>query len=112
MDSELPVQSYILTAAIGQQHLIDPMGIAIHQYKKKIFWVDKNISSTAINSSTCLRSCNFDGTSYSMVYLYRKVGNVTVSVNVTDLTIDFYHNDTALFVDTNFPNAIIAINLG
>lgn len=103
---------YSLTAIIGQEFVIDPMGIAIHQYRKKVYWVDKNISADGTRSYTCLRSCSFDGTGYSQVYLYQRKNNITLSANnVTDLVIDFFHNDTALFVDSHYPATIIASNL-
>lgn len=120
MDQILPVKAYSLKAAIGFNNVIDPMGIAIHFYEKKIYWLDKNISINSHPSHlTCLRSCNLDGSEYSQVFLYRIVDNVTTSVNATDLVIDFFHNNTALFVDYNtgyhnntvFPAAIVATNL-
>lgn len=112
MDQELPGRYYSLKAAIGHDNVVDPMGIAIHLMEKKIYWLDKNISINNIPAHlTCLRSCNFDGSGYSQVFIYRIVDNVTISANVTDLVIDFFHNNTALFIDSHYPAAIIATNL-
>jgi hypothetical protein len=109
MDSEAPAPYYTLNAVIGQDFILDPMGIAVHYNEGRIYWVDKNISTSGPTS--CLRSCKFDGSDYSQVFLYRTVDNQTVSANASDLIIDFYHNNTAFFIDKGNPVAIIATNL-
>eukprot|EP00596_Hydrurales_sp_CCMP1899_P010196 CAMPEP_0119052758 /NCGR_PEP_ID=MMETSP1177-20130426/73946_1 /TAXON_ID=2985 /ORGANISM="Ochromonas sp, Strain CCMP1899" /LENGTH=594 /DNA_ID=CAMNT_0007032425 /DNA_START=1758 /DNA_END=3542 /DNA_ORIENTATION=- len=111
MDQTLPVTSHSLKAAIGFNNVIDPMGIAIHYYEQKIYWLDKNVTSNHPRHLTCLRSCNLDGSGYSQVFLYRVVDNITISINATDLVIDFFHNNTALFVDSSLPAALVATNL-
>jgi hypothetical protein len=107
-----PVVSYTLNAVVGASHVVDPMGIAVHHFKQRLYWVDKNITTLhGSAAATVLRSCNFDGSGYQQVDLYRKVDNHTVSVNVTDLVIDYFHNNTAFFIDQRYPAAIIATNL-
>jgi hypothetical protein len=70
----------------------------VHYLQKKIYWIDRNISS----QNSALRSCYFDGTGYSQVFLYKQIDNHTVSTNVSDLVIDFSHNNTAFFIDQVF----------
>ena len=111
-----PVVAYSLTPIVGAEFVVDPMGIAVHHIKQRLYWVDKNLSfATREKSHSVLRSCNFDGTGYRQVYLYRQVdnstGSVPVSVNATDLIIDYFHNNTAFMIDSSPPQAIIATNL-
>ena len=107
-----PVVSHTLNAVVGTSHIVDPMGIAVHHLKQRLYWVDKNVTASHGSAAAAvLRSCNFDGTGYQQVLLYRKVDNHTVSVNVTDLVIDYFHNNTAFFIDQRHPAAIIATNL-
>lgn len=79
--------------------MVDPRGIAIHYNEKRIVWVDRNDS---LPVSSTVRSCNFDGSHYYQESIYRAgVGNQSeVSTNVTDLVIDFSHNNTVLFIDS------------
>ena len=114
MDSPFGV-AHSLKSNINQLNIIDPMGIAIHHKKMRIYWVDKSMNTTTSTTpavlQTVLRSCDFDGLEYSEVYIYRQVDNHTVSTNVTDLVIDFFHNNTAFMIDNGNPSAIIATNL-
>lgn len=98
---------YKLLPSIGQNGVVHPHGIAIHYLKNRIFWVDRNITT----DNSVLRSCNFDGSEYKEVYVYRTIGNHSVSTNLTDLVIDFSHNNTAFFIDNAFPAAILTTNL-
>lgn len=75
--------------------MIDPKGIAVHYIRHRIFWVDVNVSS----QNSVLRSCDFEGKDFKEVFVYREVGNTTVSVNATDLVLNFYQNDTAYIID-------------
>ena len=80
---------------------MDPHGIAIHYKQQRIFYVDRNT----------LRSCDLDGANVQDIYVYTTVGNHTVSTNLTDLVIDFRHNNTAFIIDSGESPAIIATNL-
>jgi len=99
-----------LVEVIGRPGLIDPMGIAIHFEKSKIFWLDKDLSTPQAPRGV-LRSCNLDGSQFGQNFLYLSVGNQSVSANLTDLVIDFYHNNTAIFIDAGSSPALLATNL-
>jgi hypothetical protein len=83
------------------------MGIAIHYEFERIYWVDRNTSK----SRSVLRSCGLDGAGYLQTYLYQKVGNITVSLNLTDLVINIADQNTAYFIDSGKHGAILATNL-
>lgn len=107
----LPATAYSLTSTIGQSYVTDPMGIAIHMIESRIYWIDKKITDAQTKQSV-LRSCKTDGTDFTEVYVYKAVGNHTVSTNATDLVIDFSRNNTAFFVDSSTSgSAIISTNL-
>eukprot|EP00601_Ochromonadales_sp_CCMP2298_P000370 CAMPEP_0173180592 /NCGR_PEP_ID=MMETSP1141-20130122/6800_1 /TAXON_ID=483371 /ORGANISM="non described non described, Strain CCMP2298" /LENGTH=1152 /DNA_ID=CAMNT_0014103457 /DNA_START=210 /DNA_END=3668 /DNA_ORIENTATION=- len=108
MDQELGT-AVSLVAAIGQVHVIDPHGIAIHYKQRRIYWTDKNVTEN--NRAGVLRSCNFDGSQVLEVLVLRTFDNHTVSTNLTDLVIDFVHNNTAFLLDAGQPSAVIAANL-
>lgn len=80
-----------------QSYVLDPMGIAVNHYAGLIYWLDKMSTS---NHHTVLRSCATDGTRVVNVKEYSKVAGHTFSGNTSDLIIDFFHNNTAFFVDT------------
>ncbi len=98
-----------ITCLLFQTHIVDPHGLAIHYIEERIYWIDR---TNASYRHSVLRSCNFDGTGYTQRIVYRSdINNHTVSTNVTDLVIDYLHNNTAFFIDQAFPAAIIATNL-
>ena len=105
MDDDAPT-AYALGAAIGSSNrVIDPMGIALHPYQERVYWMDRNATSRR----SSLRSANLDGSGYREVFVYKLVGNMTVSVNATDLVIDLQHNNTAFFLDVG--GSVVATNL-
>eukprot|EP00600_Ochromonadales_sp_CCMP1393_P008969 CAMPEP_0174963692 /NCGR_PEP_ID=MMETSP0004_2-20121128/5468_1 /TAXON_ID=420556 /ORGANISM="Ochromonas sp., Strain CCMP1393" /LENGTH=1166 /DNA_ID=CAMNT_0016212339 /DNA_START=204 /DNA_END=3703 /DNA_ORIENTATION=+ len=110
MDTTVPVP-ISMKNSIGPLHVVDPHGIAIHYKQQRIYWTDKNV--TANNRAGVLRSCNFDGSQVVEVFVYKQntVSNHTVSTNLTDLIIDFVHNNTAFMLDAGEPSAVIATNL-
>lgn len=91
-----------------QDAFVDPRGLAVHYEQRRVYWVDRNLTG---NATSVLRSCNFDGSDPAQVYVYRTVDNHTVSTNLTDLVIDFFHNNTAFFLDSGASGAVIATNL-
>jgi len=109
IDATTPI-AYSLTSVIGQANLIDPMGIAVHMYEQRLYWLDKTSSLTLTHS--VLRSCNLDGTAFNQTYVLRRAGNHSIiSTNLTDIVIDYAHNNTAVIIDTARPAAIIGVNL-
>jgi hypothetical protein len=96
MDATSPV-AHNLATTIGQANVIDPTGIAIHYAEDKIYWLDKISTTTAV---TRLMKCNRDGSGVKVVYKYnQKIGTFTPSGNSSELFIDYYHNNTAIFMD-------------
>ena len=98
-----------LVSAIGQANIIEPKGIAYHYIDKRIYWTDKRNSGGSQNS--VLRSVKAaDGSSYEETAVFTVIDSHVVSTDLTDLVIDFSHNNTCIMIDkTN--KAIIAINL-
>jgi hypothetical protein len=103
----LTVRSFLLST---QRFIIDPHGIAIHYKQQRIYWADKNVS-VAGDHHGVLRSCNFDGSEPTEVFVFRTVDNHTVSTNLTDLVIDFAHNNTAFVLDSGTIPAVISTSL-
>lgn len=97
---------YSLVSAIGQKNLFSPHGLAIHYPNRRLYWVDRNTNSSFLVSS------KLDGSDYQKNVVFKKVENKTVSVNLTDIAIDFSHNNTALIIDdSNTYSSILAVNL-
>lgn len=92
---ELNPTVHSLVSSIGQKHVVDPMGIAVHYDLEVLYWIDRNLTK----KHTVLRSCAFDGSNYNQMFIFNRVDNHSVSVNVSDLVIDFSHNNTAFFAD-------------
>lgn len=113
LDSTIPPTVTALLPNVGQDNLVDPHGIAIHYYQNRLYWVDRNATENTgfYRNTSVLRSCNFDGTDVQEVLMYKTVDNHTVSTNLTDLIIDFYHNNTAFLIDAGPPGAILSTNL-
>jgi hypothetical protein len=108
MDDTSPPTVYTLTSTIPQSYLINPTGFAVHYREERLYWLDKNLTSGV----PVLRSTDIHGYGTVDHIAYDMVENRTVSTNITsDLLIDFYHNNTAYFVDSEFPGVIIATNL-
>ena len=90
--------------------MVDPHGLAFHYKQQRLYWVDHN-TSVAGDQHSVLRSCSLDGTDVQNTFIFRTVDNVTVSTNLTDLVIDFRHNNTAFMLDSGEAPAVIAVNL-
>lgn len=96
----------------SQTHIVNPHGIAIHYKQQRIYWTDRNVSTQAsIGVHGVLRSCNLDGSDVKNVIVLRKVDNITVSTNLTDLVIDFRKNNTAFILDSGSTPAVIGVSL-
>ena len=87
--------------------MVSPHGIAVHYIQKRIYWVDRNLTA----GHSVLRSCRFDGSDYKQFYMFKRVQNTTISMNLTDLVIHFSNNNTALMIDAKSPASIVAMNL-
>jgi hypothetical protein len=90
-----------------QAFVVDPHGLAIHYKQQRIYWTDRNDTV----SRGVLRSCDLDGGNLRQVHVYYDVDNVSVSMNLTDLVLDFRHNNTAFMIDSGSAPSIIATNL-
>lgn len=98
LDASVPVAND-LTPTIGQNMLVDPMGIAIHYYDERVYWVDTTLAGSGAANTTCLRSCALDGTNCMQEYVYVNIANVSSPSNATDFTIDL-RNNTGYFINT------------
>jgi len=107
LDATTPA-SNDLTPTIGQDYLLEPMGIAIHYKEKRLYWVDNDVSRGY--QITVLRSCDLDGTNRLQRFLYRNIDNVTMPANATDITINL-RNNTMYFIDNSEPQGIVVTNL-
>jgi hypothetical protein len=90
-----------------QEYVFDPMGIAIHTFDKRIYWIDRNLS---INYSV-LRSCDLDGANYKQSFILSSAYNQSISLNLTDIKISYRNNNTAFIIDQSSTPAIIGVNL-
>jgi hypothetical protein len=111
IDSTKPI-IHSLIGYITSTHLYSPYGLAIHYPSHRLYWVDRNTTSKLYGGSV-LRSCSLNNfTDYRQEYLLNsKIDNVSIGFNLTDLVIDFHGNNTALLLDNEYPQSIIAINL-
>ena len=64
-----PVVANDITAAIGQDYVVDPGGIAVHIHRQRLFWLDRDLTIDPFGS--VLRSTDLDGGNVINVYLYR-----------------------------------------
>ena len=97
MDDSLPT-AYSLVTAIGQSNLVDPTGLSIDFPSARLMWKDVVYVNTQFYP--VLRSSDLDGTDVKDVVVYNSYTDPTVPAlhtNVTDLIVDFYHNNTAFF---------------
>lgn len=90
--------------------MVEPHGLAIHYKQQRLYWTDRNHSDADGNRGV-LRSCKLDGSDLQLTYVFAKVDNTTVSTNLTDLVIDFRHNNTAFILDNGQYPAVIAVSL-
>lgn len=81
----------------------------MHYIQQRLFWTDRSIHNSS--NRNVLRSCAFDGSSPKDVYVYRTVSNVTMNTNLTDIVIDFFHNNTVFLLDVGNPTALLTTNL-
>ena len=101
---------YNFGALMGRD-LADPMGLAFNYLDSKIYWLDHNIVDPSY-SYNVLNSANLDGTGFVQTTMPITIGSHTLSFNLTDLIIDFRHNNTAFFLDAQYAaSAILAITL-
>lgn len=89
-----------------KSYLIDPLGIAINILSGKLYWIDKNTSSSPFLS--VLNSYEFDSGN-----IHQMIISDCEFCNLTDLVIDFSHNNTAFIIDNNSKSGsrIIGVNL-
>lgn len=82
----------------------------MHYKQQRLYWTDRNVS-LADDQRGVLRSCNLDGSDVRDIYVFRTVDDLPVSTNLTDLVIDFRHNNTAFVLDSGLSPAVLAVNL-
>jgi hypothetical protein len=104
----------------GPNHMVvEPRGIAIHPYENALYWVDIDIMVDRYGAHIpCIRSCRFNEArdhcrEVTEIYFDAKPGNhsVTNTSMMTDMIIDFHHNNTAIVMDAGYNPAILAIPL-
>lgn len=119
-DDEAPGVHNMGDVIEGTNHkVVDPKGMAIHPYENSLYWVDVDILVDFGNSVPCLRRCRFNEARTSCkdvkeIYFNAQIGNHSTSIStskMTDLVIDFHHNNTAIVMDAGTPPAILAIPL-
>ena len=96
---------YNFGATLGRD-IADPMGIAFNYLSSKIYWLDHNIVD-ATYSYNVLNSANLDGSNFVQAILPTTIGSHALSLNLTDLIIDFYRNNTAYFFDIQYASSVL-----
>ena len=99
MDDDTP-SAVSLVSAIGQSHLIDPMGLTIDYRNHRLVWVDRQVQSNSYKSQICLKACNLDGSNVKLLIVYDNVTDHNTT-GLIDLVIDIFHNNTAYFVNSD-----------
>ena len=99
MDDTTPT-AISLVSAIGQSHLVDPMGLAVDYRNHRLIWVDRQIYPNSYHSQICLKACNLDGTNVKLLISYDNVTDHNTT-ELIDLVIDGFHNNTAYFVNSD-----------
>lgn len=112
LDDVLPTVSSFSAVLTTRAHVFNPYGLAWHYGKKRLYWVDRNVTARYFGSHSVLRSADYDGSLFEEQFIFQVVDNITIGLNLTDLVIDFANNDTALFLDSDPPYyPIVAVNL-
>ncbi len=96
--------------------VVDPRGIAPHPYEDRLYWTDVDLDTNPGTAIPCIRSCKWDSLgrcrNVEEIYFDATIGNHTMDASeITDMVIDFYHNNTALVIDAGSPPAILSIPL-
>ncbi len=106
-----PTVGYLSTQIGDDSFVVDPMGIAMHPRKKRVYWIDR---CCAGNYLGVVNSANIYGDPQrETIYIQKTIGShtSTTQLSFTDIVIDYLHNNTAFVMDAGSPPAVLAVPL-